>query len=336
MSKFFKFCFGKRKIKILYLLEIPKYFKMKKIILSATAIFAFAFNSSAQDLMFETWSAAAPPFATILDPSGWATLNALNLVGTDTSVFKETVAPGQGLISAKIKTVKVVGAAIPSPYTTGNIDTAGILVMGKINAFPTPGLTYGKPLSGRPATLSFVSKYTPMAGDSAFVLAYLTKWNGASRDTIAYGKYATGIATTTFAANSLTMNYDLAFSSVWADTMLVFASSSVYSHPGAKIGSTFYIDAMSWSGYNGINENANFGSVSVSPNPAINYISFTSSVNANAVEILDITGRKVGIFLMVGNAVTVQTSSFNAGIYIYNVLNEKKEVINRGKFEVTK
>ena len=81
---------------------------MKKIILSATAIFAFAFNSAAQDLMFETWSAAAPPFATILDPSGWATLNALNLVGTDTSVFKETVAPGQGLISAKIKTVKVI------------------------------------------------------------------------------------------------------------------------------------------------------------------------------------------------------------------------------------
>ena len=319
------------------MLEISKYFKMKKIILSATAIFAFAFNSAAQDLMFETWSAAAPPFATILDPSGWATLNALNLVGTDTSVFKETVAPGQGLISAKIKTVKVVGAAIPSPYTAGNIDTAGILVMGKINAFPTPGLTYGKPLSGRPATLSFVSKYTPMAGDSAFVLAYLTKWNGTSRDTIAYGKYATGIATTTFAANSLTMNYDPAFSSVWADTMLVFASSSVYNHPGAKIGSTFYIDAMSWSGYTSTNEiNGIVNTVTVFPNPAINNITLSSSVYAETIELLDVAGRKVGTFTMNANTVTIETAAFASGIYIYNVLNEKKEVINRGKFEVTK
>lgn len=308
---------------------------MKKILLSATAILAFAINSSAQDLMFESW--ANVPFGTSAnqDPVGWASLNAMVALGTVQSVFKETTAPNQGLISAKIQTVKVVGAAIPNPYTTGNIDTAGILVMGAISIAP-PGVNYGKPLSGRPATLSFVSKYTPMAGDSAFVLVYLTKYNGSSRDTIAQGKYATGATTTSYSASSITINYDPAFSTVWADTALVFASSSVYSHGGAKIGSTFYIDAMSWSGFTGINENTNLGSVSISPNPATNNINFTSSVNADAVEVLDITGRKVGVFLMAGNAVTVQTSTFKAGMYIYNVLNEKKEVINRGKFEVTK
>jgi len=307
---------------------------MKKILLSATAILAFAINSSAQDLMFESW-ANVPLSATIQDPTGWASLNTMVALGTTQSVFKETTAPNQGLASAKIQTVKVVGAAIPNPYTTGNIDTAGILVMGSISLSP-PGVNYGKPMSGRPATLSFTSKYTPMAGDSAFVLVYLTRYNGASRDTIAQGKYATGATTTAYAANSITINYDPTFGTVWADTALVFASSSVYSHPGAKIGSTFYIDAMSWSGFTGINENTNLGSVSISPNPATNNINFTSSVNADAVEVLDITGRKVGVFLMAGNAVTVQTSTFKAGMYIYNVLNEKKEVINRGKFEVTK
>ncbi|MCX6294991.1 MAG: hypothetical protein NTX97_02810, partial [Bacteroidetes bacterium] len=182
---------------------------MKKILFTATAMIAFVFNGLAQapDLHFEIWGASAPPFATIQDPQGWASLNALTLVGTDTSVFKQTILPGGGLSSAKIKTVKVIGAAIPSPYTSGNIDTAGILVMGKINITP-PGLAYGKPMVGRPTTLSFVSKYSPMAGDSAFVLAYLTKSNGVTRDTIAQGKYATGAATTTWAANSLTMNYN--------------------------------------------------------------------------------------------------------------------------------
>ena len=320
------------------MLDTFKSHKMKKILLSATAIIAFAFNGSAQapDLMFENWGDAAPPFVTIDDPIGWASLNTLTALGTDTSVTQETIAPNQGLVSAKIQTVKVFGASIPNPYTTGNIDTAGILVMGKINAFPTPGLTYGKPMTGRPATLAFTCKYSPMPGDSAFVLAYLTRYFAGSRDTIAWGKYETGATTTTFAANSLTMNYDPAFSTVVADTMLVFASSSVYSHPGAKIGSTFYLDAMSWSGYNGINDISKPSSISIFPNPATNNISFTSKVNADAVEVLDIAGRKVGTFLMSGNAVTVQTASFNAGMYIYNVLNDKNEIINRGKFEVTK
>ncbi len=320
---------------MLYLLDTFKPHKMKKIILSATAIIAFAFNGLAQapDLMFENW--ANLPFSTNQDPVGWASLNALNLVGTSLSVYKETVAPNQGLISAEIRTVDVVGAAIPNPYTTGDIDTAGILVMGTINISP-PGLAYGKPMSGRPSTLSFSSKYTPMAGDSAFVLAYLTHYNGSSRDTIASGKYATGATTTAYAANSLTMSYGASFGSVWADTMLVFASSSVYSHPGAKIGSTFYIDAMSWSGFTGINDIVAPSNISIFPNPATNNISFTSSVNADFVEVSDVTGRKVGTYSMIGNSLTIETSSFSSGMYIYNVLNDKKEVINRGKFEVTK
>ncbi|MCX6295199.1 MAG: T9SS type A sorting domain-containing protein, partial [Bacteroidetes bacterium] len=76
--------------------------------------------------------------------------------------------------------------------------------------------------------------------------------------------------------------------------------------------------------------------VSIYPNPATNVISFTSSLNAAAVEVFDIAGRKVGAFEMRGNAVTIELSSFSTGMYIYNVVNEKKEVINRGKFEVTK
>ena len=239
--------------------------------------------------MFESWT-NIPFSSTIADPNGWASLNTLTLVGTSQSVFKETVSPSQGLISAKIQTVKVVGASIPNPYTTGNIDTAGILVMGTVNASP-PGLSYGKPLSGRPATLSFVSKYTPMTGDSAFVLVYLTRWNGASRDTIADGKYATGATTTSYTANSILINYSS--TTLWADTALVFASSSVYNHGGAKIGSSFYIDAMSWSGYYGINENANLGSVSVSPNPATNNIKYFNSICINRTCKVDIVCSRV-------------------------------------------
>jgi hypothetical protein len=176
-----------------------------------------------------------------------------------------------------------------------------------------------------------------MTGDSAFVVAYLTKWNGTSRDTIAEGQYATNATTTSFAVNSVTMVYDAAFSTVpAADSMVIIVSSSVFRHSGAKKGSTFYVDNFAWSGYNSINEIDGLGNVSVFPNPAVDRVNFISSVNAIAVEVMDITGRKVGAYLMSGNAATIETAGFAPGIYIYTVLNTKKQVINRGKFEVTK
>jgi len=330
------------------LLDTFKTYTMKKIILSATAIVAFAFNGVAQtppDFSFETWSPVFAPTFTMEDPAGWASFNILNSAFTGAmpiTVSKETTGPiPAGLIAAKITTEVVPSTIlIPNPFQPGqNFDTVGFVAVGKVVLGSPPKLALGYTMPAgvsRPATLSFSSKYTPMSGDSAFVLAYLTRYFAGSRDTIATGRYATNTATTSFAVNSITMNYDPAFSSVWADTMIVIASSSVFSHSGAKVGSTFWVDNFVWSGYNSVNEIETSGNVSVFPNPATNNITLSSSVYAEAVEVLDIAGRKVGTFVMNANTVTIETANFASGMYIYNVLNEKKEVINRGKFEVTK
>ena len=311
---------------------------MKKIVLSFLAVVGLMSGSVAQvapDYGFEAWTNL--PFSTVQDPNGWASLNALVLLGSPQSVFKETTAPYAGTTSCQITTVKVSGAAIPNPFRPGqNFDTAGIVGVGKISTMPTPNIKFGFTLvpSSRPATLSFACKYTPTAGDSAFVSAYLTRWNGTSRDTIARGEYATGTASSVYAVNSLTMIYDPAFSTVWADTMLVFASSSIYRHAGAKVGSTFYVDDLAWSGYNSVNEIENSGTVSVYPNPAANAVSFKSSASAEKVVIMDLAGRKIGEYNMISDAITVETTGLSSGVYLYNVINDKSEVINRGKFEV--
>lgn len=316
---------------------------MKKLILSITAITLLTINVKAQapDFGFENWSAI--PFNTTVDPTGWASLNALNVVGTPQSVFKETAAPAAGTITAQVTTVKVTGASIPNPNRPGkNLDTAGILVVGKVQVTPSAKLIYGFSMPGafpRPSTLSFQSKYTPTGSDSAFVVAFLTHWNGTKRDTIASGKYATGANTGAgpYALNSLTMNYKSAFSNVMPDSEQIFISSSIYSHGGAQLGSAFYVDALAWSGYTSVNEIAGVeNNVSVFPNPANDQINFNSSVNVSAVEITDITGRLTGAYKMVDNKLTIQTSSFVPGTYLYTMLNDKKEVMNRGKFEVTK
>lgn len=312
---------------------------MKKLILTFSTVVLSAVSAIAQspDFSFETWNNVQFS-TTVQDPQGWASLNTLNVfTATPKSVFKETTSPFGGLASAKITTVKITGALIPNPYEAGDLDTAGLLTIGQIVASP-PSIKYGYNYTWRSATLSFQSKYTPMAGDSAFVLATLTKWNGTSRDTIASGKYATGANTTSYSLNSINLTYDPAFASVVPDSEQIFVSSSIYSHNGAKIGSTFYVDDFAWSGYNSVDDiNGTVNNVFVYPNPATNNISITaSSIDAAIINVTDITGRLVGSYSITNKTANIQTTTFASGIYIYSVLDQKKAIINRGRFEITK
>ncbi len=314
---------------------------MKKILLSLSIIASLVTGAKAQtapDFGFETWHAIAAPFITIEDPNGWASLNALTATGTAQSVFKETTAPAAGTISAKIVTVKVVGSTIPNPYG-GNLDTAGILAIGAISLAPA-GITYGYTFPHKPGVLSFQSKYNPNGLDSAYVIAYMTHWNGTSRDTVASGRYATGTNTgsSPYTLNSLTMVYKPAFASVIPDTEEVFISSSIYrSHHGAKTGSTFYIDDLQWSEYVSTNDIGSVKStVSTYPNPAIEKVTIECSISAKAVQVMDITGRLLGSYPMNNNKVEIPTSDMVKGIYLYSILDAHNNAISKGKFEVIK
>lgn len=309
---------------------------MKKIILLMSVGILFFTGAMAQDFGFETWGDAVPGFVTVDDPQGWASLNALTAVGTDTSAFKSIIGPAAGTASARIETVKINGASIPNPYG-GNLDTAGILTIGKVVIFPAPVLKYGAAYANRPALLTFQSKYSPIGGDSAFVLAYMTRWNGTSRDTLGSGKYGTGATSMSYSTNTLAMNYKPTFMSVMADSQQIFISSSVYSHDGAKIGSTFYIDGLVWSGYVSADDiNGVVNNVSIFPNPAISSINLECSVEVKIMKVTDITGRSIGAYNMNDNKVNIQTHSYAPGIYIYNMLNANKELVHRGKFEIIK
>lgn len=313
---------------------------MKKLLLTTTAMaatFAGLMAQTVPDFNFETW-ANVPFSTTIQDPQGWASLNVLNVfTATPLSVFKETTAPAEGSTTVKITTIKISGAAIPNPYQAGDLDTAGLLTIGQIVTTPSPGIKYGFNYTWRPTVLSFQSKYTPMAGDSAFVHALLTRWNGSGRDTIAWGTYSTGTATTSYALNSLNMTFDPAFSTVSPDSQQVFISSSIFRHNGAKIGSTFYIDDMEWTGWNSVNDLAGAeGTVTVYPNPATTEITFSSTADITSIEIADISGRVVGTYPAVNNKVIVATEGFAPGMYVYSIKDANKVIISRNRFEVTK
>lgn len=311
---------------------------MKKLLLGFIAVagLAPAVNAQAPDMGFENW-ANVPFSTTVQDPVGWASFNVLVAAGMPQTVFKETTAPYAGTASVKVVTDVIPSSVmIPNPYKPSeNLDTIGSVAMGSTQ-ITTPYVKYGKPYAYRPAVLNFACKYSPMPGDSAFVLAYLTKWNGTSRDTIAWGRYATGAASSAYSIQTLTLTYDVT-STTWSDTQMVFISSSVYNHDGAKKGSTFYVDQLAWSGYVSTDDiDGMISNVTIAPNPASSRVNLKCSVNAEMVEVMDITGRKLGMFQMNNNEVTLETENYVPGLYIFNIINDKKMVINRGKFEVAR
>jgi hypothetical protein len=312
---------------------------MKKLLLTISTLIASAISVTAQapDLGFETW-VNVPLSSSVQDPQGWASFNVLTSFGMTQTVFKETTTPYAGSASAKIVTdVLPSNIQVPNPFTPGqNFDTVGLLTIGKTQ-FTAPYMKFGYSYTLLPTSLSFASKYTPVTGDSAFVIAFLTKWNGASRDTIARGMYSTGANSGTYSTQNLMMVYNPAFTGIVPDSQLVFVSSSILSHNGAKKGSTFYIDALAWSGFvstNDIDEISNM--VSVYPNPAQSQITFNCSVNVNAIEIMDITGRIVNKLSVTSDKSIINTSAYTNGIYSYAVIGNNNRVVNRGKFTITK
>jgi hypothetical protein len=315
---------------------------MKKITLSIFALIAIASQSVAQsapDFGFETWVATPSPSSST-DPQGWVSFNALTLAGMPQTVFPETTTPYAGTKSVKVVTDVIPSTVlIPNPFNPlEDLDTIGLVTIGRFTAIFPPVIKYGYSYTNSPATLNFASKYTPNGNDSAFVLAYLTKWNVNHRDTIARGTYSTGATTSTYAVNSITMVYNPLFLGATPDTQHVYISSSVYSHPGAKKGSEFYVDALQWTGgtigTNDLDKLSN--NVYLYPNPATTSISVKSELTAEKFEIIDITGRLVSTYQMNDKKITIQTHHLAPGIYIYNLYNEQKTIIGRGKFEIAK
>ena len=313
---------------------------MKKLLLTISASLLFVVGAKSQvDLGLDTWANDA--YVTLQDPQGWTSFNTASLVGMAQTAYKVTVNPAFGAAAAKVVTEVVpTSVQVPNPFRHGqNFDTVGLLCLGTIHITPSVGLTFGQPIAiSRPTFLSFSSKDSVMAGDSSFVLAYLTKWSATDHklDTIASGKWGESNTGSAWASHTITMTYAGGTGGIVPDSQQIYVSSSIYMRGGAKIGSKYYVDGFCWDCYAGIKENELANTVSVFPNPATNEINFSCSINANYVEVTDITGRKLGMYLMQNNKAKIQTEGFTNGFYLYNIMNEKKEVISRGKFEVVK
>jgi hypothetical protein len=303
---------------------------MKKFLLSIVALTLCSIEMNAQvtpSYNLDSWIPTTCSSAS--DPTGWASFNLLSCVGMTKTVLIDS-AEYEGTVAAKITTAK-----IPAFVTVPGYDTVGLLVLGTISlSGTTPTINYGTPYTNRPATVTFATKYSSPSLDTGWVLVQLTKFNTTTNkaDTMASGKFQTSATNTTWTLQSIDLTPSYTNQNQLPDTMKIYCSSSSLYRP--KIGSTLWVDDFKFNNYVGIEESAINNNVTIFPNPASHNVSIKCSTPAGSVDIIDITGRRLGNYSMTNSEVSIETQNLANGIYMYNIIDKDKKIINRGKFEV--
>jgi len=184
---------------------------------------------------FESWSNN--------EPVGWNTINQTILGTVFNPVTRDMQNPQEGLSSVKLETI-TKDILFIGPITMPGILTLGEIILDIQNMTGT--VEGGIPISGFPDALKGWFRYLPAQDDSAIIGLGLTRWNGQSRDTVAYSYFTPGGQNPDWQQFTLPITYLLPFE---PDTMnLIFVSSNLLS--GTFIsGSRLWIDNL-WIEYN--------------------------------------------------------------------------------------
>ncbi|MES2591132.1 MAG: T9SS type A sorting domain-containing protein [Bacteroidota bacterium] len=266
-------------------------------------------------------------------PDKWQTLNFLTLTSPPNplSVSKATLLDKHsGNYAMKIKTIFVNN----NPYPQAIVDSMGGVFTGKINLSPF-SYNYGFPYTGFPEKLKFWTKYSPVGNDTAVAGVVLQRWNSVNvkRDTLAIGTVDI-VSLSDYNLYEITINYLMP--GVMPDSAAIFFGSS--KTPQGRVGSTLYVDDVSFAGWVGIDElNSNSSQVSVFPNPAKDIININTTIEtAETVRIFDLSGRLVITYKLQNKTAAINATILSAGLCFYDIIDKKGSVLAKGRFEVIK
>jgi hypothetical protein len=308
---------------------ILKQIYMKKIFtqlfiacLVSSGAFAQLTNTS-----FETWqnysgvNIFSAPFSGEY-PTGWQTTDSIVQYGTGPhTAVRELTDICNGSNSVKLTSGSALGNLVP-----------GALTNGKITGPAT--ITGGSPYTLRTAFLNGCYKYVPTGTDTGRVTALLSKWNGLTRDTIAFA-YDAPSSVPTMIPFQIPFVYRSANS---PDTLLImFASGRGVGATTA--GSYMVVDNVSLSGTVGVNENVLVKNIHIFPQPAQNELNISVELSQNTsmtYEVADITGKRIITGKMETSSTKIDISSLSRGNYFIALHDETGAVLYTSRFSVAK
>ena len=261
----------------------------------------------------------------------------------DSAIF--TIAPGIGQVGKKqcYKSTDVHGgtaAAMLMSRTYGAIGVVpGALSNAQINlslATQSFNRVGGTAVSTRVSSGSAWVKYVPKgANDSAtmVVAAVLAGRGAGGTDSTVGGGFVTFGAKAAY--GQVTANVTYINPTVVPDHFQVAFTSSTFQAPGATDSSLLYVDDVTFTAPSGVTRVLfNADVMQVYPNPASGILNLKSNeATLLTWEAIGTNGQVLAHKEFTGTA-SVSLNSFAAGTYFFRVLNDKKELVQTGKFLV--
>ena len=284
---------------------------------------------------FEDWTQVIDGIWAYDSLNYWKTTDLASLQNSTPSVHsvtKETSTVYEGSSSIKLTSWTAGGVVAGLPGAASNGD-----VLVSIS-FPVSSVT---PIGGVPdvvrhAALMGYYSYVPLSGDHGSIETCLFKRNGASRDTIAFGKLDAALSIGSYTHFTIVLNSVNAGS---PDSSLIWLQSSPrFPLPSGQTGSVLKVDSLYYSGIIGVNEISPLvKSILTYPVPAVNDINVKVDLIQPVVmhyEIMDVNGKIVASDKMKGQESKIDISSIATGNYIINLRDEAGEKLISDKFTI--
>lgn len=303
---------------------------MKKIILVACMISGALF-SGAQTIpnpSFEDWA----NYSLGERPVFWNTSDSLTVaVGAGHSAVKEATYKCDQSYAAKMTSI---GITFPVAATGPGVITNGVITVNGLN-YAASG---GTPDTARSRFLSGCLKYIPAAPgtDKGVISAFLFRWNGTARDTVAY-------TVDTIETTLVMTNFNYGFNYIdfdnQPDTILIILQSSK-GISNATAGSELTVDNLALSGWVGIDESASpVSSMKLFPMPANQEITVVTQLSRSvsvSYDILNVTGQVVATNRMGGETEKIDVSVLPVGIYFFVLRDDAGKKLISDKFTIVR
>jgi hypothetical protein len=268
-------------------------------------------NSDFEDWILFEGSSGYPDYENPSPEGTWATANkSAHLTLGITPMTTKTTDCVSGNYAMQMTTQEVFNLPAAGSCWIGTFDISGF----------TPITTFGVPYTDKPNYFRGYYKYIPVEGDSCYFYALLSKWNGSSRDTIAFADFQSTAIVSSYEAFSLAFDYH---SEDTPDTItIVFTSSAGGESYQGQVGSTLFIDKISLSLTSNI-QTIKQNTFNVSPNPTNGLIKINSNNEGEThYSILNESGQEVKSGTINSKLDYIDLIDVSEGIYFIKIQNE--------------
>lgn len=288
---------------------------------------SFAQVDSIPNPDFENWESADIGEK----PIAWDVSNIdYSPLATWETITKDATDPYSGIYCVRLETV------MENVFLLGDVTLPGIITLGEFIidiATQTASVIGGIPFTARPTMLKGYYKYSPAGIDSCLIAIGLSKWNTVNneRDTIGYGYFNSKNTVTGWTLFEIPIGYVLPDDPDSMNIIIMSSDTSILA-----IGSTLWIDSLSFDFAVNTEDLTNNQSISVYPNPSDDGVFSLEIYPVNSgqftnydLKIYNVLGSEIIKSKILNRKSKIDMSSYPKGIYFLKVSSDNNNFVRK-------